>query len=104
MALTLSTRHDGDEATLAVGGEIDILTADDLEHAIATITGSDARTLVVDLAGVSFMDSAGINALLKGRRAADGHGQQFRVTGATGIVRQILEVTGVAEHLSGQSG
>jgi anti-anti-sigma factor len=50
------------------------------------------------------MDSAGINVLLKGRRLADDHGKQFRVTGAAGIVRQVLDITGVTAHLSGSAG
>jgi anti-sigma B factor antagonist len=101
MALSLSSQRDADQATLAVSGEIDISTADALERAIAEIIDGGAGHVIVDLSGVTFMDSAGINVLLKGRRWADDHGQQFRVTGATGIVRQVLDLTGVAVHLSG---
>jgi anti-anti-sigma factor len=60
----------------------------------------DAGITVVELSGVTFIDSAGINALLKGRRAADERGRVFRVTGATGIVRELLDMTGVWAHLS----
>jgi len=104
MALSLSLQRDADRVTLIVGGEIDISTADELEHAIAALTNGEAGTVVVSLADVRFMDSAGINALLKGRRWADERGQQFRVTDATGIVRQVLDITGVATHLTGQTG
>jgi anti-sigma B factor antagonist len=103
MALSLSSRRDAGQAILTVSGEIDIMTADALEQAIATIIDSGAGEVIVDLSGVTFMDSAGINALLKGRRSADDHGQRFRVNGATGIVRQVLDLTGVAVHLSGQA-
>lgn len=104
MALSLSSRRDADQATLTVGGEIDISTAEALEQAIAAIMEGDAGTVIVDLSGVRFMDSAGINALLKGRRWADDHDQQFRVTGAAGIVRQVLDLTGVTAHLCGPAG
>jgi anti-sigma B factor antagonist len=104
MALSLSSRRDADQATLAVSGEIDISTADALEQAIATVISDGAGIVIVDLAEVTFMDSAGINALLKGRRLADERGQQFRVTGAAGIVRQVLDITGVTAHLSGSAG
>jgi anti-sigma B factor antagonist len=104
MALSLATQRDGEQVNLAVGGEIDISTADALERAIADAINGGSGTVIVDLSDVTFMDSAGINALLKGRRWADAKDQQFRVTGATGIVRQILDVTGVAEHLCGSTG
>jgi anti-anti-sigma regulatory factor len=54
----------------------------------------------VDLSGVSFLDSAGINALLKVRRWADANRRSARVTGAGGLVREVLELTGVLAHLS----
>jgi anti-sigma B factor antagonist len=104
MALSFSSQYDADQATLNVSGDIDISTAEALEQAIAATIDHGAGHVIVDLSGVRFMDSAGINALLKGRRWADDHGQQFRVTGATGIVRQVLDLTGVAVHLSGPAG
>jgi len=57
----------------------------------------------VDLAEVAFLDSSGIASLLKGRRIADGLGKAYWVTGATGIVREVLDLTGVWAHLSNPS-
>jgi anti-anti-sigma factor len=57
----------------------------------------------VDLSAVRFLDSSGIRLLLIGRRAADERGVAYRVTGAQGIARQVLEMTGVWAHLSGGS-
>jgi anti-anti-sigma factor len=55
--------------------------------------------VVVDLAGVQFLDSSGIAVLLKGRRLADERGAAYRVAGAHGMVKRILELSGVWEHL-----
>ena len=51
-----------------------------------------------------FLDSSGISVLVKGRRLADGRGVPYRVTGASGTIRQVLDITGVWGHLSGQAG
>jgi anti-sigma B factor antagonist len=101
MALTLSVNRAADSVTIAASGEIDLITATGLEHEIAAQVVSDVDTVVVDLSGITFVDSAGINTLLKGRRSADEHGKAYRVGGAQGLVREVLEMSGVWHHLSG---
>jgi anti-anti-sigma factor len=59
--------------------------------------------VLVDLAGVQFLDSSGIASLLKGRRLADQRGVSYRAVGADGMIRQVLELGGVWEHLCGNS-
>jgi anti-sigma B factor antagonist len=57
--------------TLTVKGEVDLEVADDLiEAGRAQIAAAPAESLHLDLAGVTFMDSCGLNALLKVRKAA----------------------------------
>ncbi|MDG6106706.1 STAS domain-containing protein [Dactylosporangium aurantiacum] len=101
MALTLSTTRDDDPVVISVAGDVDLSTAAELEGALATAVGDAASGVVVDLAGVTFIDSAGINALLKGKRLADERGQRFSVANPAGVVRDVLELTGVLGHLSG---
>ncbi len=60
-----------------------------------------ASTIVVDLAGLSFLDSSGISALVVARRAilAEGPDRQFVVTRPTEIVRKALEVVGLSKWI-----
>jgi anti-sigma B factor antagonist len=104
VALSLSSHRDGTTVTVAVDGDIDLSTADELEHAIAAPGAGPTTDVIVDLSAVRFIDSAGINALLKGRRQADAHGRSFRVSGAAGLVRELLEITGVLAHLTDPTG
>jgi anti-anti-sigma factor len=104
MALTLVRHRDAGATTVGASGDIDLSTVGELDDELAAAVGSDAATVIVDLSAVTFIDSAGISALLRGRRAADEHGQDFRVTGAAGPVRQVLELTGVWTHLSKETG
>jgi anti-sigma B factor antagonist len=87
---------------VAVAGEIDIASGGQVEQEItAALAGSDGG-VVVDLDGVTFLDSSGISVLLKGRRLAGSRGVDYRVTGANNMVRQVLDLTGVWGHLSGE--
>jgi anti-anti-sigma factor len=88
-----------------VTGEIDLASSGwltrEIEAAVAMAAEAPDTSVVVDLSKVSFLDSSGINALITGSRLAGGAGH-FRVTGATGFVREVLEFTGVWGHLGGE--
>ncbi len=105
MGLSVSVRHDATGgAHVSVAGDVDLGTVGQLDQQIATAVDADETTnIVVDLAEVAFLDSSGIASLLKGRRLADGLGKPYRITGASGLVREVLDLTGVWAHLSDPS-
>jgi anti-sigma B factor antagonist len=100
VALSLSRHDDSGTIVVSAVGDLDLVGADTFEQELATVIGTGAGDVVVDLSEVAFVDSAGINALLKGRRMAEEHGGTFRVARASGLVREVLEMTGVWSHLS----
>jgi len=101
VAVSVSTAEQDGLATVTVTGELDLAAADIVTQAIdQEITATGTRAVNVELSGTQFIDSSGISILLKGRRAADRTGVAYRVTGATEMVRQILDLTGVLEHLT----
>ncbi len=64
----LHTTVDGSGAVVVtVAGEVDMTTAPGLTKAFDGVAGS-VRKVVVDLGGVTFLDSSGLNALVRGRR------------------------------------
>ena len=104
MQVSVASRRDGAAVVLMVSGDIDVTSAPALDSAIRrAVTTTGLELVQVDLSEVDFLDSSGISSLLLGRRGADERGVAFRVTGAHGIARQVLELTGVWEHLSGDS-
>jgi anti-anti-sigma factor len=100
VALSLSRSDDAGTRVISAAGDLDLATADAFEQEIAAAVGSDARHVVADLSGLAFVDSAGISALVKARRVAEEYGRTFRVDKASGLVREVLEMTGVWSHLS----
>ena len=104
MALSFSQHRDTGVVTVMARGEVDLSTADDLQREVEAAVRGDSTAVTVDLGEVTFLDSAGINVLLRGRRLADEHGKPYHVTNAQGIVRQLLRMTGVWDHLCPPEG
>ncbi len=62
---------DGTTTVLEVAGDIEVLTAAELQDAVKhELAQSGCSTLVLDLSRVEFMDSTGLGALLSIRSAA----------------------------------
>ena len=96
-------RHEA--AAGAVRLEVDMTVSAQLTAAqLREIEDAVVAGLVVDLHGVSFLDSTGIAALVAGMRAARQRRVPFTVINPQHQVRMVLEVTGLLGALSGDDG
>ncbi|HVC14643.1 MAG TPA: STAS domain-containing protein [Acidimicrobiales bacterium] len=77
-------------------GGLDFAYTDQLREVFAGIT---ELAVVVDLARLSFVDSTGLSVLLSARRAVLDVGGDFRICGATGIVRRVFQAAELADVL-----
>jgi anti-anti-sigma factor len=75
-------------------GEFDIAARDTLRDSLLQAAGRGSH-LVVDLQSVAFLDSESLSALVEGYNATRAAGLSYRLRGARGAVRRVLEVTGV---------
>jgi anti-anti-sigma factor len=89
-------------STLRLSGEIDLSTVEQLREAITReIERGEVAAVLIDLDGVTFLDSTGIGALVQGRGLASRHGKRLGVANAHGLVRRVLEATGTWQYLTG---
>ncbi len=96
MELKVSSRSQGDHTVVAVAGEIDLYTAPRLHSELAAAVMVDGPAqVVVDMAGVDFCDSTGMNVLLAALRRARERGGDLVLAGPRPAVRKILQVTGL---------
>jgi anti-sigma B factor antagonist len=80
---------------VSISGELDIVTAEANEPAIADILARPGSGVDLDLTGLAFMDSSGLAVLV---RLANTFGP-LHVSGARPLVRRVIEVTGLQEIL-----
>jgi anti-sigma B factor antagonist len=94
--LKVSTRSQGGRIIVSVGGEIDLYTAPRLHGELASVLSAEGPAqIVVDMSGVEFCDSTGMNVLLSAHRRAREQGGDLELAAPRATVRKILQVTGL---------
>ncbi|MDQ0584297.1 STAS domain-containing protein [Streptomyces rishiriensis] len=95
--------HDG-SFLLTVTGVLDHHTADRLTDALRPVLRAEAPTVLLDLSGVSFLDSTGLTRLLIASRAAGSAGGRLLLVTPSPPVRHMLEITGIDQVISSHPG
>lgn len=76
---------------LPLEGEIDLHVAPRLEGSLARIIKKQPDQVVVDLSGVTFIDSSGLAVLIRAMQGVQEYGGQFTLSGMNEQVRPIFE-------------
>lgn len=85
-----------DTALITVEGDLDIDTATELQHHLANQLHHGRRHFLLDLAAVPFMDSSGMNIVLRTYQETQATSGSVRVIAPAPAVRRILDLTGVS--------
>jgi stage II sporulation protein AA (anti-sigma F factor antagonist) len=93
--IDFATRREGARVTLIVRGEVDLDTAEELRDAVLACFREAPAQVNVDVTGVSFLNSSGVNALLAGAREADGRDVRFTVSNPQPAVRKVIATVGL---------
>jgi anti-sigma B factor antagonist len=90
---------EGRRIIVSIAGELDLVSAPRLRHALAGLRGDEIDEVVVDLTDLTYIDSVGIGLLVASRRRVDSEGQSFSVRNPAPQVLRLLEITGLVEYL-----
>ncbi len=91
-------------AVLTVGGELDMETAAGLEDRLWQQLSLGRARLVLELSALDFMDSSGLNVLIRAVNRARENGGDLYLAAPTPAVRRILEITGVTTTIPPHDG
>lgn len=93
--LTVHTRFSESAATVVISRELDICAVPSLEAALREVLDKGADKLVLDLAGVTFMDCASVRVLAAASYALPGH-RRALIQRPSRIVDRVLRLTGMS--------
>lgn len=85
----------GEGVVIRCAGDLDIASADRLTEALEKVLAGGAHAVVVDGSRLQFVDSAGLRALLIGRKRAEQDGRSFRVVQPSEALEKMLEISGL---------
>jgi anti-sigma B factor antagonist len=98
VALSLSTQREASRSTITVEGDLDIGSVAPLRKiADAELASPDCSTLVLDVGGLTFLDSTGIGYWVELRTRAEAVGKSFVLESAPHQVRRLLTIGGLSE-------
>ncbi|MFC5748843.1 STAS domain-containing protein [Actinomadura rugatobispora] len=95
MELNVSTASQGGHAVVTATGELDLYTAPRLQTALAGLLREQLDRVVVDMSGIDFCDSTGMNVLLSAFKRLKERGGTLELAAPRPAVRRILQVTGL---------
>jgi anti-anti-sigma factor len=82
-------------AVVTATGEVDITNADGFRDALLTALNAGAHGLVADLTLTTFLDSAGVTALVRASRRASASGATVRLAVTAAPVLRVLNLVGI---------
>ena len=97
--LTVEVASQGDEVVLVLVGELDPHTAPILRAAIDDAVTDNTSSLVLDVAGLQFIDSSGLRVIISAHKVMDEQGGRLVLRAPTDNTRRLLEITGLADHV-----
>jgi len=95
--MEIKSTTEGTRLTIAVSGRVDTVTAPELE---AALKFGDATCVVIDLANVPYMSSAGLRLLLSAHKMMLGKGGELQIANVQESVREVLDITGFSDILT----
>ncbi|MGC2375253.1 MAG: STAS domain-containing protein [Solirubrobacteraceae bacterium] len=90
-------------ARVALQGELDLASARQMEEHFASLDEQSPSRVVVDLAGLEFIDSSGLRVLLLADARARERGYELVLLAGQEPVRRVFEMTGALDVLRFES-
>jgi anti-sigma B factor antagonist len=97
--IRIATERAGGVIVVTLHGDVDLESAGDVKQALTGSIENGAATVLVDLTGVTYVDSAGLGAIVGAAKRARASGATFCLCGLQGDVRLTFTVTGLITHL-----
>ena len=85
--------------TVSLKGELDLSTVAKVEEELRRVEASDATLLVLDLSGLTFLDSTGLRAVITADERARAQGRRFVIIKGPDAVQRVFAITRLEERL-----
>ena len=98
-AFRIDVRHEHDAVRVTPVGEMDLATVSQVDARLRTLRDAGTRRLVLDLRGLTFMDSTGLWLSRRWHHDAGHGGPEFALVAGSPAVQRVFEMLVVPEEL-----
>jgi anti-sigma B factor antagonist len=95
----IDSAGDGTTARLVLSGELDLATVPRVQQAVDATLAQGARTLIVDLSGLGFIDSSGLRLFVVLHQRAAAEGWKLSLIRPPERAMTVFKVSGLEENL-----
>jgi anti-sigma B factor antagonist len=98
--LRCEVARNGSVAWVQPFGELDLDSVHRVEAALEGLRDEGCSSVVLDLRGLTFMDSTGLRLVIRWDIAARAGGFRFAIVPGTEVVQRVFRLTGMDDHLT----
>jgi len=95
--LSLETDNTQSISVMKVMGQVDSETAPELDRALTQLLSDGRNRIILNLQGVEFLSSAGLRAMVKALKGAQGAGGDVRLASVSEPIETILRTVGMMQ-------
>lgn len=95
--MSLETDNTQSVSVIKVKGQVDSETAPGLDDALSKLLADGRNKIVLDLQDVEFLSSAGLRAMVKALKGAQGSGGDVRLASVSEPIEVILRTVGMLQ-------
>jgi anti-sigma B factor antagonist len=92
--MNINTRNVGEILTIDIDGRLDTQTSTSALEALLVFLQTSPKKILISLALLEFVSSSGLRVILRVAKEVRGYGGEFKVCGANGVVKEVLEISG----------
>jgi anti-sigma B factor antagonist len=98
--LTVERRDDARGVVLVLSGELDMVSAPGLAATLDDVLAQPHARVMLDLNGLSFVDSTGVSVLIKAKQSAATHARTLVLRRPTEQLERVFALVGLANWLA----
>ena len=93
--LGITTEIANDIAILAIAGEVDIYTAQELKNRLYEIVDSTSKDIVIDCSNLNYIDSTGLGIFVGAFKKAKADSRNIKIVNIKDNIRKLFIITGL---------
>ena len=97
--LEIRALRDRHRYVIALVGELDLDGVDRVSEQLRRAEATDATQIVLDLAGLQFIDSSGVRLILEADARSRANGNRLRLTRGPAAVQRVFVLSGLQDRM-----